>query len=161
MPRRSGLPSRRPQIGAYLTLWVGAAVLSALLAGWGMAARRSAWSREITWLAVEQFIPCLVAGGVLTAVVRDDGARKACRCSRGSGKLLFSLGVFASCRLLPRATFGVAVFYLAAGVATLALARGDRAMSPWAMGLPFGLGQFLAAGILYWTLERGDGSTLD
>ena len=36
----------------------------------------------------------------------------------GLWQILFSLGVFASCRLLPRATFGVAVFYLVAGLAT-------------------------------------------
>jgi hypothetical protein len=27
-------------------------------------------------------------------------------------------------------------------------------MSPWAMGLPFGLGQLLTAAVLYWNLER-------
>ena len=36
----------------------------------------------------------------------------------------------------------------------LALARGDAAMSPWAMALPFGVGQMLAAAVLYSTLER-------
>src|SRR5205809_239515 len=61
---------------------------------------------------------------------------------------------FASYRLLPKATFWVGVFYMTAGVLCLLLARGDFAFSPWAMGVPFGLGQFLSAGILYWTLER-------
>jgi hypothetical protein len=28
--------------------------------------------------------------------------------------------------------------------------------SPWAMGLPFGVGQFFAAGVLYRTLECHD-----
>jgi hypothetical protein len=27
-------------------------------------------------------------------------------------------------------------------------------LSPWAMGVPFGVGQLLAAAVLYWTLER-------
>jgi hypothetical protein len=75
----------------------------------------------------------------------------------GLWQVLFSLGVFASCRLLPRATFGVGVFYLAAGLACLALARDDLALSPWAMGLPFGVGQLLAATVLYRTLERHHG----
>jgi hypothetical protein len=26
--------------------------------------------------------------------------------------------------------------------------------SPWAMAVPFGMGQSMAAGILYWKLER-------
>ncbi len=72
----------------------------------------------------------------------------------GLWSVLFSLGVFASYRLLPRATFWVAVWYLAAGAACLAWAQADAALSPWAMGVPFGVGQSVAAAILYWTLER-------
>src|SRR5262245_19378472 len=52
------------QWGDYLKLWVGAAALSAVVAGAGMVASgrlSSPWRRRITWLAVEQFIPCLVA----------------------------------------------------------------------------------------------------
>ena len=74
----------------------------------------------------------------------------------GLWQILFSLGVFASCRLLPRAMFLVATFYMACGLATLATARGDAAFSPWAMGLPFGVGQWLAAAVLYRTLESND-----
>ena len=75
----------------------------------------------------------------------------------GLWQVFFSQGVFASCRLLPRPAFAVGVFYLAAGIATLLFARGAFALSPWAMALPFGLGQLLAAAVLYWTLERTDG----
>ena len=50
----------------------------------------------------------------------------------------------------------MAVFYLVAGLLTLSRAQGEAALSPWAMGIPFGLGQLLAAAVLYWTLERGD-----
>jgi hypothetical protein len=42
------------------------------------------------------------------------------------------------------------------GIMCLALARGDAALSPWAMGAPFGLGQLATAAVLYWTLERND-----
>ena len=148
------------QWDAYLTLWVTAAALSGAAAGAGMALRRrhgaGGWHREVTWLAVEQFMPCLVAGGLLTAVLAK-AAPEALWMLPGLWQVLFSLGVFASCRLLPRATVSVAVFYLAAGGATLALARGDHAFSPWAMGVPFGVGQLWAAAVLYWNLERGDG----
>jgi hypothetical protein len=71
--------------------------------------------------------------------------------------MVFSLGIFASYRFLPRATFFVAVFYMFAGVVCLVLARGPWTLSPWAMGLTFGCGQLLAAAILYWTLERENG----
>ena len=50
--------------------------------------------------------------------------------------------------------FGVAVFYLMTGLGTLALMQGQRALNPWAMGLPFCVGQLLAAAVLYQTLER-------
>ena len=104
---------------------------------------------------MEQFVPCLVAGGLLTATLAV-ASPESLWLLPGLWQILFSLGIFASCRLLPRATFWVAVFYLASGIASLLFARGDAALSPWAMGVPFGLGQFLAAGVLYWTLERGD-----
>ena len=39
-------------------------------------------------------------------------------------------------------------------VLCLIWARGPFEFSPLAMGLPFGVGQFLSAAILYWTLER-------
>ncbi|MHC5540079.1 hypothetical protein ACYOEI_17815 [Singulisphaera rosea] len=153
------LRSPTEELPAYLTLWVGVAVLSALAAGAEMVVRArnslSPWTREITWLAVEQFVPSLIAGGLLTGVLF--------RCAPetlwmlpGLWQVLFSLGVFASSRLLPRATFVVAVFYLASGLGTLVLARGDAALSPWAMGLPFGVGQLLAAAVLYRTLECHD-----
>jgi hypothetical protein len=147
-------------IGAYLTLWVGAAILSALAAGAEMTLRmrtnRSALSREVTLLAVGQFAPCLLAGGLVTLVLASV-APEALWILPGIWQILFSLGIFASYRLLPRATFGVGVFYLCAGVACLALGRGDNALSPWAMALPFGFGQLYAAAVLYWTLERGHG----
>src|SRR5262249_43535746 len=106
------------EIGAYLTLWVGAAITSALAAGCGMLLRArgggTALSREITWLAVGQFLPCLAAGGLVTAVLIAS-APNAVWILPGIWQILFSLGIFASYRLLPRATFGVGVFYLFAG----------------------------------------------
>ena len=67
---------------------------------------------------------------------------------------MFSLGIFASCRLLPPVIVWAGVYYLFAGAVCLAFAQGDYALSPWAMGLPFGIGQLFTAALLYWTLER-------
>ena len=159
-----GLFLRDPgqHITAYLSLWTGAAALSAFAAGLEMVIRSRAtvWTlgREITCLAVEQFVPCLAAGALLTVVLVRT-APESLWMLPGLWQVMFSLGVFASCRLLPRATFGVAVFYLLAGALSLALARGEFAFSPWAMALPFGLGQFFAAGVLYRTLECHDGQS--
>src|SRR4029079_16331846 len=114
---------------------------------------RSPLSRSTIMLAVGQFLPCIIAGG-LVAFVLWHQAPQCLWMLPGLWSILFGLGVFASCRLLPRATFWVGVHYLLAGAACLAWAQGEHAFTPWAMGLSFGLGQFLAAGILYWTLER-------
>jgi hypothetical protein len=145
------------QLGAYLGLWIGAALISGMSAACEMAVRaRNATSpltRELTYLAIEQFCPCLVAGALVTMVV----VRRAPECVwvlPGLWQVLYSLGIFASCRLLPRSMSGVAVFYLIAGLCTLALARGEYALNPWAMGLPFCVGQLFAAAVLYRTLER-------
>jgi hypothetical protein len=144
-------------IGAYLALWVSAAVVSALAAGTEMVLRcrraSSTLTPEMTWLAVEQFLPCILAGGLLT-IVLVLCVPESLWMLPGLWQTLFGLGIFASYRLLPRPTIGVAVFYLVAGVCCLALARGEGALSPWAMGVPFGIGQLYAAVVLYWTLER-------
>jgi hypothetical protein len=153
------IPEPEAQRPAYLALWLATAALSALGAGTEMAlrARRAAtsWARRATWLAVEQFLPCLVAGALLTFVLVRH-APEAVGMLPGLWQVLFSLGIFASHRLLPRAIVWVAVWYLAAGLTCLAWARGPAAFSPWAMGLPFGAGQLLAAAVLYWMLERND-----
>ena len=153
------VPEPASNLSSYLTLWFVVAALSLLGAGveiWVHCLRsQSALRREITWLAVEQFLPAVVAGGLLTYVLVSSASGSVWLLP-GLWQLLFSLGVFASCRLLPRAVFGVAVFYLIAGILTLMWARGDASFSPWAMGVPFGVGQLVAAAILYWTLERKD-----
>jgi hypothetical protein len=145
------------QIGPYLTLWVGAALMCGLAAALEMMIRArnaaSPLTRQLTWLACEQFCPCLLAGALVTFVL----VRFAPECLwmlPGLWQIFFGLGVFASCRLLPRPTFWVAVFYLGTGLAVLAVGRGESALAPWTMGLPFGAGQFLAAAVLYCTLER-------
>ena len=144
------------EIGGYLLLWLGAAFVSLAMTGLFMVLHcrhsSSPLTRTTALLAVGQFAPCLFAGGLLTYVLYQQ-APEALWMLPGLWAILFSLGVFASYRLLPRATFWVGVYYLAAGLGCLAWARGDAAFSPWAMGVTFGVGQFLAAGILYWSLE--------
>jgi hypothetical protein len=153
------IPEPLTNIRAYLMLWGGVALVCVAI--WGaemvLRCRRATLSltRETTLLAVEQFFPCLAAGGLLSLAV----ATRAADCVwmlPGLWAVLFSLGVFASCRLLPRPVFWVGAYYLAAGVAVLVLAQGDAALSPWAMVGTFGVGQLLTAAILYFTLERTD-----
>lgn len=72
----------------------------------------------------------------------------------GLWSLLFSLGVFASHRRLPRGAFWVGVYFAACGFASLLWGRGAHAYSPWQMGLSFGGGMLLSAAVLRWNLRH-------
>lgn len=154
------VPAPEHDPGAYLTLWIAAAGVSVAVTAIEMAARcrrsESPINSRTTWMAVEQFLPCVIAGGVLTAVLALYAVDSLWMLP-GLWGILFSLGIFASRRLLPRAVIWVAVYYLVCGAVALALAQGSRAFSPWAMGITFGGGQSFAAIVLYVTLERDHG----
>jgi hypothetical protein len=147
------------ELGRYLVLWLTVATVSLTVAGGEMllkvARTRSSLSREMTTLAVGQFLPCLVIGGILTMCIYLRAQHVAWMLP-GLWSLVFSLGVFASYRLLPRQAFWVGVYYAACGVACLTWGQAENALAPWQMALSFGGGQLLAASIIYWTLERTD-----
>jgi hypothetical protein len=66
----------------------------------------------------------------------------------GLWQVIYSLGVFSTCRFLPRPMIVAGVWYLLTGLICLAL--GDfRSLAPWTMGVAFGGGQLLVAGILF------------
>jgi hypothetical protein len=151
------LPRPDQNVPGYVALWSAVALSSIVAAGLTMFLRDRvagiSCTRQVTWLAIGQFVPSLVGAAALTLVIVRVAPQSAWLLP-GLWQVLFSLGVFASCRLLPRPAFAVAGFYMAAGVATSLFARGPHAFSPWAMALPFGIGQSFAAAVLYWTLER-------
>jgi hypothetical protein len=156
------VPRPDQDVPGYVGLWSAVALLSIGAAGLAMFLRDrvagTSLTRPVTWLAIGQFVPCLVGAAAVTAVIVRI-APEAAWLLPGLWQVFFSQGVFASCRLLPRAAFAVGVFYLGAGVVTLLAARGEQALAPWAMAIPFGTGQTLAGAVLYWTLERTDGQT--
>jgi signal transduction histidine kinase len=107
----------------------------------------SGFAGEMLQSAIEQFVPAL-AVGVLLTVVLVRVAPGDFWLLPGLWSLIFSLGVFASCRFLPRQMFAVGVWYLVAGLFTLVVASGPKAFLPWTMGIPFGVGQLLVAAVL-------------
>jgi len=145
---------------AYLALWVVTAAISSLLIGAEMVARtrriHSGLADEMIYAAIEQFMPAGVAGILVTFVVWRY-APHSMGMLPGLWQIIFSLGVFASCRSLPRPMFAVAVWYLAAGLANLALAGGASAFSPWAMAVPFGVGQLAMAAVIWRDSGVSDG----
>src|SRR3954469_22062023 len=145
------------RLGAYLGLWFSAAAINLVVVGveiWSRARiDRLALTRRTTIFAVEQFLPSLVVGGLLTVVIVQRASHSVWMLP-GLWALLFSLGIFASCRLLPRAVSIAGAWYLVGGVLALAWGQGEYALSPWIMGITFGMGQLLTAAILHTTLER-------
>jgi hypothetical protein len=154
------VPRPARDVDDYLWLWCGAAVVSLLVVGSEMAIRAarsgSAMHRQMTLLAVDQFVPCLVAGALVTYAI-GKFAGGTVWIMPGLWAVLFSLGVFASRRFLPRGVGFVAAFYLLAGLVCLAVGHDGRTLWPWTMAIVFGTGQLLAAAVLWWTLERNHG----
>lgn len=144
------LPDPANQISAYLGIWIWTAILSAALIGAQMYTRtrriHSGIADEMIRMAVEQFLPS-VGAGVLITIVLVRYAPTALWMLPGIWQVIFSLGVFSSCRFLPRLVATAGVWYLLTGMICIALAD-VRSLSPWAMGIPYGVGQVLVAGIL-------------
>jgi hypothetical protein len=142
-------PATHP--GAYLRLWVATALLSAALTGAQMVTRtrriHSGLSQEMLRQACEQFLPSVLAGALLTFVLVRF-VPSALWMLPGLWQIVFSLGVFSSCRFLPRPMLTAGAWYLATGLFCIALG-GARAFSPLAMAIPFGVGQLLVAEALF------------
>jgi len=100
-------------------------------------------------------MPALAAGGMITAIILFYAPDSGWWMLPGLWQLMFALGIFASCRLLPRPTFWVGAFYLLSSGFVLIL--GTRGLSPLLMTVPFGIGQSVAAIVLYVCLERRHG----
>ena len=145
------LPEPSADIIGYLALWAATAAMSILLIGFEVVTRsrrvHSGLADEMLRLAGEQLMPAIAAGALLTCILL--------RCAPqglwmlpGLWQILLSLGVFACSRSVPRPMIIAGFWYMGSGLACIALANGEDAFSPFAMGIPFGLGQLLAAVVL-------------
>jgi hypothetical protein len=136
---------------SYSAVWIATAAISLTLTGSEtvLRARRvhTSFANEMIYHAAEQFLPALTAGMLLTVVMMRF-APHSVGMLPGLWQVIFSLGVFASCRFLPRQMFLVGMWYLAAGVICMAVGAGEGSLSPWVMGVPFGVGQLLVAAVL-------------
>jgi hypothetical protein len=150
------LPDPAHHISAYLGVWVSTAVLSAALTGVQMYTRarriHSGLSNEMLRMAVEQFLPS-AAAGLLVTIVLLRYAPFATWMLPGMWQVIFSLGIFSSCRFLPRPMIAPGAWYLLTGLSCLAMG-GNRALSPWTMGIAYGAGQLLVAAILLFSTSQ-------
>lgn len=145
----------------YLAIWISTAIVSAALIGTHMRVltRRihSGLADEMMRMAVEQFLPAAAAGALVTLVIVMYAPGVEWMLP-GLWQVIFSLGVFSSCRFLPRSMLAAGVWYLLTGLCCIAMGEA-RALSPWAMGVAFGAGQMLVAAILFFNrAENGDES---
>jgi hypothetical protein len=151
------LPDPANHIASYLGIWILTAAVSASLIGVQTVTRtqrmHSGMADEMIRMAVEQFFPSAGAGVLLT-IVLVRYVPSALWMLPGLWQVLFSLGVFASCRFLPRLMAAAGTWYLLTGLASIMLAD-SRALSPWTMGISYGAGQLLVAGILFFSSHEG------
>lgn len=150
------VPRPQEQPAAYLALWVSTAGIAVVVTGCEMLLRalrsQSDLARQHTLLAIEQFLPAMLAGALITAVI----ARRmpeSLWLLPGLWAVLFSLGMLASARLLPRGIFFIGIYYFLCGALLLVVGSESLALTPWVMGMMFGIGQFAMAAILFVCLE--------
>jgi hypothetical protein len=145
-------------VASYLAIWFTVAALSIATIGYETYIRsirlHGALAGQMLLSAVEQFIPAVAAGGLLTVVLLRVTPANAWMLP-GLWQIVFSLGAFASRRFLPRPMFVIGVWYLAAGLLCLSIGQGEGALSPWLMGIPFGVGQWLVSAVLYTSDHNG------
>jgi hypothetical protein len=139
------------ELAVNLLIWIATAAASLLLSGIDTLRRARRvhvdLAEEMLHAAAEQFIPALAVGALLTVVLVRVVPGE-CWLLPGLWEIMFSLGVFASCRFLPRPMFAVGLWYLAAGLGSLIVGSGPKVFLPWTMGIPFGVGQLLVAAVL-------------
>ena len=117
------------------------------------ALQDDASSRRMTRKVVGQFLPSVVGAAAITVCFTHLSAALV-PLLPGLWAFCFGIGTFASRPYLPKASGWIALFYYAAGFALLWIARGPEPLTGWWVGGTFGVGQLLAALVLWWNLER-------
>ena len=144
------VPDPPNHIALYMAIWFSTAFVSAALIGTEMFARtrriHSGLADEMIRMAVEQFLPSVGAGALLTIVLLRYVPSVEWMLP-GMWQIIYSLGVLSSTRFLPRLMIAPGAWYLLTGLVSISLA-GNRALSPWTMGIAFGLGQLLMSAVL-------------
>lgn len=135
-----------------LVAWILLAALSALMIGTEaiVRARRlhRAMASRLLNMTLERFLPTAATGAIVGLVIVLKAPEHA-RILPGLWQLLLGIGIFAMLSSLPRQMFWAAIFYFIAGTLSLFLGVGSGFPTMWLMGLSFGVGQLLVAGILH------------
>jgi hypothetical protein len=150
-------PTHQPL--TFLAGWALTAVAGVALIGAEMIARtrrhHGGLADAMLWNAIEQALPAGVAGAAI-ALVLIGFSPETLWVLPGLWQILVGIGISASVRSLPRAVAWAAAWYGAAGLFVLAVSCQTQTLSPWAMGLPFVVGQLLLAAILHLAFGASD-----
>ena len=147
-------PAAHP--GQYVALWLATGVFCAALIATQMLTRarrmHSGMADEMIRMAVAQFLPAGFAGAILPFVLLHV-THDVFWMLPGLWQIIFGLGVFASCRCLPRPMFLVGMWFLLTGLACIAV--GDlRALAPATMSGSYAIGMLLVAAIHYLSAKK-------
>jgi hypothetical protein len=156
------LPPAAHAPAQFVATWMVVAVVAVILIGIEMAMRsrvmHSGQAQEMIVQAAEQLVPSGVAGLLLTVVILHRVPQVAGMLP-GLWQILLGLGACASARFLPRPILLVGAWYVVSGLVVVALFSNGAMPSPWTMGIPFGVGQLVAAGILQWSESGNNGES--
>jgi uncharacterized membrane protein YeaQ/YmgE (transglycosylase-associated protein family) len=135
----------------FVSYWLALACVCGAVAGgatlFGYVAHEDEFSRRRTRTVMRQFVPCLLAGAVVTVALSRAERPDAVSLLPGLWSLLYGLGALASLPYLPRLAGAVAAWYLAVGGLLLLVDSGP--LAGWSVGVPFGVGQMLAGAVMF------------
>jgi uncharacterized membrane protein HdeD (DUF308 family) len=138
--------------------WVAVAGVCGVLSGGSairsLFRREDADGRRKTFRLLCQFLPCIVAGVVVTAVF---ARAELPAYLPGLWSILFGQGLLACRPYLPRSIGWVCLWYLAAGCVQLDLAARSGLQPGWQIGVVFGVGHLASALVLSRNVERDHG----
>jgi hypothetical protein len=143
----------------FLLIWISTAALAVLVTGLQTITRtrrvHSGLVSHMIGSAAESFLPAIGAGILVTLILVRSAPRELWMLP-GLWQIFYGLGIFASCRFVPRQMLAVGVWFLATGALCLTTGTGGHALSPWEMGFPFGIGQLLIAAVLKFSYREAD-----
>lgn len=144
----------------YFSGWIITAIAAAALIGAEMVARsrrhHSGLADALLYNAAQQFVPAAATGLGLAAVFAAYAPDQLWLLP-GLWQILVGLGIFAALRSMPSEIALAGVWYVLAGLAVIVVGSESRSLSPWAMGIPFAVGQMLTAAIIHFATEASGG----
>lgn len=145
---------------ALLGWWIFAAMLSVIFIGIEMLAlsrrHHGGLADSMITHAVQTFLPIGASGAVIGAIILKNQLGLAWALP-GIWQLLIAIGIFSALQFLPKSVGLAGIWYFIAGTCGLMLGSINEALTPLSMGIPFAIGQWIMALILFKTLERPNG----